>query len=77
MSSDEDSKLHVHLDNTLQPSSRSPILLSEARSPSSPGPQPSNIANDQSLEPMSIEEEEGQPSPVYIQGWKLHMLTLG
>lgn len=77
MSSEEDSKLHAHLNSILKPSSRSPISLSEARPPSSSGPQPPNIANDQSLEPMSIKEEEAHPSPVYIQGWKLHMLTLG
>ena len=35
------------------------------------------IANDESIEQILMGTEEVQPSPTYIQGWRLHLLTLG
>ena len=54
----------------------------EVRSRSSPSSHPLGIANgktmnDESIEPLSIGVEEVQPSPKFIQGMRLHLLTLG
>ena len=76
MSLEADPRLDDHLESK---SSTSPIA---ARSRSSPSSQPLRIANgkimnDESIEPMSIGAEEVQPSPTFIQGVRLHLLTLG
>lgn len=79
MSSKGDLVLHGHSDTTLQHSSKSSVSLIEAHSVpiSSPDSQPSNIINIEAIEPISVECEEAQPNSRYIQGWKLHILTVG
>lgn len=71
MSSKGDLVLHGHSDTTLQHSSKSSVPISL------PDSQPSNIINIEAIEPISVECEEAQPSSRYIQGWKLHILTVG
>ena len=56
--------------------------LTSPTSHSSPDSQPPRVANgkitnDKSIEPMSMGTEELQPSPTFIQGGRLHLLTLG
>ena len=56
--------------------------LTRAPSRSSPDSQPPRVAdytitNDESIDPISIEIEQAQPSPTFVQGGRLRLLTLG
>lgn len=82
MSLKKDPQLDGRLDTAIQLSSKRSTSLTEARALSSPDPQPQKFmngesTNDEPVEPISIEDEEAQPNPTYVQGWKLHVLTLG
>lgn len=82
MSLQKDPTPNDHLDTALHHSSDSSTSLTEARAISLPNLQPPKTVdgentNEDSVEPISIGTEDAQPSPTYVQGWRLHMLTLG
>ena len=73
-------KSEARLDDHLE--SKSLTSPTEALSHLSPDSQPLRVANgkttnDKSIEPISMGTEEVQPSPTFIQGGRLHLLTLG
>ena len=77
MSLQTDHKLDGRVDTALQRSSKRSTSLPEARSIVSANPQLPKSTTGELIEPISIEDEEAQPNSAYVQGWKLHVLTLG
>ena len=82
MSSKRDPEPTSRLDTAVQHSSQYATSTRETSKVSPTNPQPLELLNGETtdhkfVEPISIGDEEAQPSHNYVQGWKLHMLTLG